>query len=284
MALRLHRHRHRVVIVGGGVAALEAALALHELAPESTSCTLVAPNAEYVVRAQTVRTPFSFPDADRHAVAPIARAAGATLLVDALRRVDTNARTIVTVRDQVVPYDSLILALGAMPRERYPYALTVNSHSIDTVLAGVLADIDAGRVRDLAFVTPAGPTWPLPNYELAYMTARRARERGVRLRTTVVTAEDQPLSLFGAAASRELARLLTDGGVTVMTSCEAEVPSGHEVIISPGERRLRVDRVLALPSCSAHPSWASRPIATGSCRSTRSDASTASPMSTPPAT
>ena len=34
----------RVIIVGGGVAALEAALALRELAPEHTDVSVIAPN------------------------------------------------------------------------------------------------------------------------------------------------------------------------------------------------------------------------------------------------
>ena len=239
--------KHRVVIVGGGVAALEAALALRQLAPDRTLCTVIAPNQEYVVRAQTVRAPFAFPEADHHPVAPIVEAAGATLLVDALERVDTQAQVVVTRGGEQLHYDSLILALGAAPRERYEHALTVNSHTIQPVLEEVLAAVDAGEIQDIAFVTPTGPSWPLPNYELAYMTARRAREQGIRLNTTLITPEDEPLSLFGAEASRTISRLLEDGGVHVMTSSEAEVPSEREVLVSPGQRRLRVDRVLALP-------------------------------------
>jgi sulfide:quinone oxidoreductase len=239
--------KHRVVIVGGGVAALEAALALHELAPDRTLCTVIAPNAEYVVRAQTVREPFAFPEADRHAVAPIVEAAGAKLLVDSLARVDSEARVVITAGGEQLAYDSLVLALGAAPRVRYEHALTVNSPTIQQVLQDVLAAVDAGKIRDIAFITPTGPSWPLPNYELAYMTARRARERGIQLNTTLITPEDQPFSLFGGHASHELSKLLIDGGVEVMTSSEAEVPSAHEVLISPGQRRLRVDRVLALP-------------------------------------
>jgi sulfide:quinone oxidoreductase len=239
--------KHRVVIVGGGVAALEAALALRALAPDRTLCTVIAPNDEYVVRAQTVRAPFAFPEADRHPVAPIVEAAGARLLADSLDRVDTEARVVVTVGGEQLSYDSLVLALGAAPRERYEHALTVNSHTIQAVLDGVLKAVDASEIRDIAFVTPTGPAWPLPNYELAYMIARRARERGIPLNTTLITPEDEPLSLFGADASRKLSRMLQDGGVHVMSSSEAEIPSEHEVLVSPGQRRLRVDRVLALP-------------------------------------
>jgi NADPH-dependent 2,4-dienoyl-CoA reductase/sulfur reductase-like enzyme len=76
----------RVVIAGGGVAALEAALALAELAPGRADVTLVAPNAEFVYRPMTVREPFSYGLARRYPLEPIARAAGARLLHGELAR------------------------------------------------------------------------------------------------------------------------------------------------------------------------------------------------------
>ncbi len=239
--------KHRVVIVGGGVAALEAALALRQLSPDRTTRTVVAPNEEYVVRAQSVREPFEFPEADHYPLAPIVRDAGATLLVDALDHVDTAARTITTTGGKEVPYDSLVLALGARPHARYEHAATVNFRSMASVLAGILHEVDTAAIRSVAFVTPTGPAWPLPLYELAYMTARRAQDRGVQLLTTLITPEDRPMMLFGTVASKGVARLLHQGGVEVVTSSEAEVPSPDEIVISPGQRRMPVDRVVALP-------------------------------------
>lgn len=239
--------KHRVVIVGGGVAALEAALALQQLSPDRTTRTVVAPNDEYVVRAQTVREPFAAAPADHYPLAPIVRDAGAELLVDALGQVNAAAKTITTTGGQEVPYDSLVLALGCRAHSRYDHAITVDPRSMEEVMRGMLSDLDAGAIRNIAFVTPTGPAWPLPLYELAYLTARRAAERDLQLTTTLVTPEDRPMLLFGMVASNGVTRLLHDGGVEVVTSSEAEVPSPHEVVISPGQRRLQVDRVIALP-------------------------------------
>ena len=61
----------RVVIVGGGVAAIETALALHELAPDHTDVTVIAPNTEFVYRPMTVREPFAYGQAHRYPLAPI---------------------------------------------------------------------------------------------------------------------------------------------------------------------------------------------------------------------
>jgi len=38
----------RVLIAGGGVAALETALALHDLAPDRTDVTVLAPNTDFI--------------------------------------------------------------------------------------------------------------------------------------------------------------------------------------------------------------------------------------------
>ncbi|MBJ7471674.1 MAG: FAD-dependent oxidoreductase [Solirubrobacteraceae bacterium] len=239
--------KHRVVIVGGGVAALEAALALQQLAPDSTTRTVVAPNAEYVVYAQTVREPFAHADADHYPVAPIVEAAGASLIVDALDRVDVDGKRIVTTGGQELEYDTLVLALGSKAAPCYDHALTVDPRSMAPALQRMLEGVDAGTIRSVAFVTPAGPTWPLPLYELAYLTARRASAAGHKLLTTLTTPEDRPMMRFGMIASNGVTRLLHEGGVELITSSVAEVLSPHELVITPGERRLRVDCVVALP-------------------------------------
>ncbi len=62
MSLRLvegGRHEPlRVVIAGGGVAALEALLALGELAPGLVSAELIAPESEFTYRPLAVTEPF----------------------------------------------------------------------------------------------------------------------------------------------------------------------------------------------------------------------------------
>src|SRR5690348_2560477 len=49
----------RVVVAGGGPAALEGALRLHRLASERVAVTLVAPGTDFVYRPLAVLEPFS---------------------------------------------------------------------------------------------------------------------------------------------------------------------------------------------------------------------------------
>lgn len=53
-----HAEPFHTVIAGGGVAGLEAALALRELAAEQVATTLLTPSRDFVYRPMTVLEPF----------------------------------------------------------------------------------------------------------------------------------------------------------------------------------------------------------------------------------
>ena len=103
-----------------------------------------------------------------------------------------------------VPYDMLVLALGAHPEREW------HSREVLTYHGGrdgpnyrlLLHHLREGRVNKLAFVKPAGASWPLPLYDLALLTAADclAHDRsGVEL--SLITPEEEPLGIFGKTAS-----------------------------------------------------------------------------------
>ncbi len=237
----------RVLIAGGGVAALEAQLALRALAPEQTEITVLAPNAEFVYRPMTVREPFAYPQASRYALAPIVRETGAELLVDELAWVDPEKRIAHTASDTEIGYDALVLALGARARPRYEHAITIDDRKLDETMHGLIQDVEEGYVKSIAFVSPGRMAWPFPLYELALMTAGRAYDMDVELANTIVTPEDSPLAIFGSTVSGAVAELLEQAHIKTIHSAYAEVPRAGEIVINPGERRLQVNRVVALP-------------------------------------
>jgi sulfide:quinone oxidoreductase len=242
-----HASKLRVVIAGGGVAALETALALQELAADQTDVTAIAPNSEFVYRPMTVREPFAYAKARRYALSPIVQHAGARLIVDELARVDPDKQVVYTKAQEEIEYGALVLALGARALPRYEHALTIDDRCLDETLHGLIQDIEGDYVHNLAFVIPARMAWPLPVYELALMTAGRAYEMNIELNVTIVTPEDTPLAIFGAAATKALGELLGRMRVQTITSAYAEVPRATQVVINPGDRRIEVDRVVALP-------------------------------------
>jgi sulfide:quinone oxidoreductase len=239
--------RFRVVIVGGGVAALESALALADLAGERTAVTVIAPNAEFVYRPAVVREPFAQAAASRYPLERIIEEAGATLLCDELSWIDAAAKTIHTETGEAISYDALVLATGASPHARYPHALTIDDRDLDETMHGLIQDVEGGHVKKLAFVAAGRMAWPLPLYELALMTAGRAFDAGVELEITIATPEDSPLAIFGSRVSGAVGEILERAGIQMISSAYVEVPHAGEVVINPGDRILRPDRVVALP-------------------------------------
>jgi len=237
----------KVVIAGGGVAALEAALALRELAGDRVSITLVAPNAEFSYRPLSVREPFAYAKASQYPIAALATEVGAELVSDEFAWVDAAAQIIHTASAATVAYDALLLALGARASEAFSHVLTIDDRRMDAQLHGLIQDIEEGYVHSVAFLAPARLAWPLPLYELALMTAARAYDMDVEVALTIVTAEEAPLAVFGPEASSAVAELLSDAGIRTLTLTRAQVPETGRVVVQPGELALDVDRIVALP-------------------------------------
>ena len=109
-----------VVIAGGGVAGLEAVLALSTLAPGLVEVEFLAPTDEFVYRPLLVAEPFGAADVLRIELERVARDTGARHIKDALVSVDPGARTISTASGNTLGYDALLIALGANPVEAVP--------------------------------------------------------------------------------------------------------------------------------------------------------------------
>jgi sulfide:quinone oxidoreductase len=225
---------HRVVVAGGGVAGLETILALHAQAPERVQMTLLEPSIELVDRPMLVARPFAAGHADRTPIARILGPTGAVHRRESLASVDTAAGTVTTDTGDQLPYDSLVVALGARQVRAYEHATTFAPADADA-LAGLLRDLEEGYSSSVAFVVPPGPVWPFPAYELALLTAREARSMGEEVRILVVTPEARPLAAFGEAVSAAVEATLREHGVELVTNTDADLSS------------LGVERVVALP-------------------------------------
>ncbi len=237
----------RTLIAGGGVAALEAALALRDLAGDRVSITLLAPDPEFAYRPMRVREPFGYSVAKTYNVAEIAADLGADFVQDAFKRLDAENSTVHTEQGAAIEYDALLLALGARLRPAFSHGLTIDDGQIDEQLHGLIQDVEGGYVRSLAFVAPSPMAWPLPIYELALMTAGRAYDMGIELSITIATPEEAPLAVFGKTVSEAVSGLLETRGIETILSARSEVPEPGHVSIHPGNRRLSADRIVALP-------------------------------------
>ena len=161
--------------------------------------------------------------------------------------VDAHRHVVHTYADAVIPYDSLLIACGAVPRPTVRGALTFRGPADTVKIEELLSELEAGTVRRVAFVVPWGAVWALPIYELALLTARHVAARGKEgVELSIVTPEPAPLRLFGDAASETVAQLLDAHGVTVRTGTYPLEFSDGELQLLPGHG-IVADRVVALP-------------------------------------
>jgi sulfide:quinone oxidoreductase len=236
----------RVVIAGGGVAALEGALALSALAQDRVALALVAPERDFTYRPLSVMEPFRLGEVKRFPLPVVAEAAGGELRHGAVTSVDT-ARRAVAIDGGDLSYDVLLLALGARPTPAVANALTFRGPEDGAAFAELLEDALAGSVRSIVFALPLEARWPLPLYELALMTGSHLTDRGTMgVAITFVTPEDAPLALFGPEASEAIRELLELRGIEIRSRT---VPLRFEdgaLHVAP-EAVLTADRVVALP-------------------------------------
>jgi sulfide:quinone oxidoreductase len=237
----------KVVIAGGGVAGLEAILALRAFAGDRVAITLLEPSEEFVYAPLSVGEPFAHRHAERRPIAAIASEFDLTHVPESLARVRADDHVAVSESGAEHGYDVLLLALGGRRRAAAEGVVTFRGPEDTESVHGLVQDVEEGYVRRIAFVVPGGVTWPLPLYELALMLASRAREMAEEPELVVVTPEDSPLSLLGAEASADVAELLSEAGITVVTSSYADVEGKGRLWLRPEGRQLEVERIVELP-------------------------------------
>jgi sulfide:quinone oxidoreductase len=237
----------KVVIAGGGVAALEGLMALHELAGGLAEIELVTPTPEFAYRPLAVAEPFGLGDARRFDLVRIATDHGAAVHIAAVKSVDTGTRGVATWDGRVLSYEILFVAIGAQPVTAIPGTVTIQGPGYTGRFRELLRELEAGAIRHVTFAVPFGTSWPMPLYELALMTARHAKDLGIRdVRLSLVTPERMPLQLFGHAASDTVRELLERSGIELhLLQSAARFENGRLELV-PGEP-LEADRAVSLP-------------------------------------
>jgi sulfide:quinone oxidoreductase len=242
----------RVVIAGGGVAALEGLLALNHMAPGRVEVSLVAPLDEFAYRPLSVGEPFERVAARRFSLWDIARDQGASFHRTRLEAIDSDGRAIRTSSGTELPYDALLLAIGAQQSEAVPGALTFGGSNDVPRVREVLDEAVSGVIDRIVFTMSEETWWPLAAYELALLTSSHLSKHAAEVSVQLVTPEAQPLGLFGAGASESVSRLLEEAGVTVHAGRAPEVFEDGVLKTKEG-LGVQADRVISLPVATVPP-------------------------------
>ena len=237
----------RVVVVGGGVAALEGALALQALAGSRVSVEIVAPDSQFFYRPLAVAEPFAVGELRRYDLSDLVAKAGASLTLGTVTAVTIETREAHTAAGSVIRFDALLVACGAVPQPAVEGAITFRGPADIEHISTLLADAESGSVGSIAFSIPGGAVWALPVYELALLTAARLEACGRGdVSIVITTPEHAPLELFGREASDATARLLEQRGIAVRRRARARAFRDGGLVLASGEI-LPVDRVVAMP-------------------------------------
>jgi sulfide:quinone oxidoreductase len=230
------------------VAALEATLALRELAEDRVSVELLAPEPHFWYRPLAVVEPFGLGDVHGIELTELAHACGAGFTLGALAAVDAVNRVARTRAGAEFDYDALLIATGATPiDEPIPGASTFRGFADGDRVGRLLEEAASGSLRHIVFAVPGGVRWSLPLYELALLTAAHLAGRGIDdVEIALVTPEPEPLALFGSEASAAVEGLLTERGVSVHTGRYPFFVKDGVLTLAP-RGSVRADRVVTLP-------------------------------------
>jgi len=243
----------RVLIAGAGVAAFEATLALREAARERVDIELVAPETKFWYRPLAVAEPFGLGEVRSFDLPQLAAEAGAHFTPGEIVAVDPVAHVARTAAGAELGYDVLLIATGASPRAAVAGALTFRGPADTDLIRTLLQELDRGDVQRVAIAVPLGAVWALPAYELALLIAAYVAARRIEdVQIVLVTTEEEPLQLFGSAASAAAAELLDERGITLRTHAHATEASEGQLRLVP-EAIIAADRVVALPRLYGRP-------------------------------
>jgi sulfide:quinone oxidoreductase len=236
-----------VLIVGGGVGALEAGLALQDLAGEKVEVEICAARPDFVYRPFAVGEPYGASRVIRYDLERLAERCGARFRLENIASVDTAVRRATGHDGTEIPYDYLVVACGARLLWAVPGATTFWGVAEEGEVQGVVSRLRAGRLRRLVFTMPGGCGWALPAYELALLAATEIERSGVSgTRLTIVTPEDGPLQIFGRRASEQVGKLLAEHEIEVVTGTHPVKFENGALAIVPGTE-IEADAVISLP-------------------------------------
>lgn len=239
----------QVVIAGGGVAALEAVLAIRAREESPTSIELLSPSRDFRLQALSVAEPFGG-DARTLDLAVFCDEHDVAYRPDGVAEVWGGPQRVLTDRGDEVFYDALLMATGARRSSVLPGSHPFRGAADVAWFGALLERLRRGAITDVVFAVPRQVKWTLPIWELAMLTSGWLAESGAGERKiTVVTHELAPMEVLGETVSARVAELLGERGVELEAGVGA-VRFDHGRLVCERGKDIRADEVVALPGLS----------------------------------
>lgn len=235
--------RTDVLVAGGGAAALETLLALHERLAGARDITLLAPDvrfryrplAAYVGLVPDLRASVDLAAmTDRH---------GAGFVRDRLAYVHANESQVQTRHGGRIAYEALVVAIGAVAVGPIPGAVTLGYPHEEQAFGALVQRVRAGDVERLAIVVPPNLRWTLPAYETALLLRHASPHPSMKI--AVTTPETAPLEEFGPEIGAAVAGLLGERDIELYPEAFPETLADGQLWM-PWHGTVAVDAVVAL--------------------------------------
>ncbi len=235
-----------MLIAGGGIAALEAALALRALAGERLEIEICAPRGDFTYRPFALGE-LRLPAAVRGDLGELAARIGVSFRPGGVASVDVADRLAAVRGGGRASYDYLLVAPGARALWAVPGASTFWGVVDEGGFSSVLRGLRAGVLRDVVFTAPAGKGWATPLYELALLASSVLARSGIEdARLTVVTPEAAPLALFGPAVVERAQEALGERRIGLVTATRPIEFRDGRLQVAPGDA-IETEAVVSLP-------------------------------------
>jgi sulfide:quinone oxidoreductase len=239
----------RVAIIGGGVAALEAMLALDALSYNEADVHLFSPEPGFMLKSLAVSTGFGRSEPTTYDLSSLAATAGASFHQLSVSEVDTKNRLLRLSDDAEFGYDYLIASPGTKSIWSVPGATPYWGPAGNQAVVEALAGLRGRKEARVIVTMPESGSWPLPLYELALLISA---ELDPAASISIVTPESSPLGLFGKTSAGKVATLLGDLGIEILLET-APAEFGDGTLTTTNGRSLEADLVLTLPVLEGRP-------------------------------
>jgi sulfide:quinone oxidoreductase len=262
--------RPRILVLGGGFAALETAFLLRMRLHDAADISLVSDHDHFTFRPNTIYIPFGAdPDSLRIDLAtPLARRDIRGELGTAVA-VDADAKLVFLDNGREIGFDKLVIATGAgMSPEEVPglaeHAETIWSPdsmlSLGIRLRHLRDAARAGEPQRVLFLVPPNNKCAGPLYEIAFMLETWLRRHNARDEVTLTwsTFEDGYIQAFGPRLHEVVVREFSERGIDGhLGEVVTEVGPG-EVFYAGGATR-GFDHLIAFPPYVAAIRWPDLP-------------------------
>lgn len=241
-----------IVVVGGGIAGVEAALTIARTVPRA-KVTLVSQWPSLRVLPQLVYVPFGAPPeaVDVRLNRALARD-GISLVVDTCVHIDIDNHVVELASKESLTYDTVVVASGTMS----PPSAALRLRTLDDALR-LRDELEAlassgERDRSIVLKVPASCTWSPPAFEFALLLAQWRNNLGLDdIRISMEIESSEPLNMFNYQASQIVRNTLEHEKVEMLT----RVP-GARMDFIPGTVTIEFDdftahRVHGLPPLTA---------------------------------